>query len=38
MGGDFFQGGGGGVALTLSLCEGGGLKLIFLLNERRGMT
>ena len=27
MGGDFFQG--GGLALILSLCEGGGLKLIF---------
>ena len=26
MGGDFFQ---GGLALILSLCEGGGLKLIF---------
>ena len=34
MGGDFFQGGGegggvGGLALILSLFEGGGLKLIF---------
>ena len=28
MGGDFFQGGGEGLALILSLCEGG-LKLIF---------
>ena len=27
MGGDFFQG--GGLALILSLCEGGGLELIF---------
>ena len=27
MGGDFFQG--GGLALILSLCERGGLKLIF---------
>ena len=30
MGGDFFQGGGGGVALKLSLCEGE-VEILFLL-------
>ena len=29
MGGDLFQGGGGGLVLISSLWEGGGLKLIF---------
>ena len=31
MGGDFFQG--GGLALILSLCEGGGVEINFWLNE-----
>ena len=31
MGGDFFQG--GGLALILSLCEGGGVGINFWLNE-----
>ena len=37
MGGDFFQGGGGRLALILLLCEGGGVEINFCL-MRGGMT